>query len=297
VVEVSVGAEAIPPDGSAVATMSVEVARHEGADFAANFPVLVVYPIDAFGASPSTDPASPLPGQPLPSPVAAGADPFAGCTPGVGCTRRFLVTFAWGGADASGVAQDATFDWSVTVRRVDLVRVWSTPAKLSARVTQRYDVAPGSAPASVHLEGDVTPVAQDPSTQVRVAVSTRSTSTDPLARLLPVPAALTYRAQAIPTPAAGANQSAVSIAPQAPADAASPIFRSFEDGQVTVVMNPMATQAVACHVGEACSDLAIDIRPDITAQSATGDLRFHWSLDLTVFSYTEVPVAVTATLR
>jgi hypothetical protein len=191
---------------------------------------------------------------------------------------------------------EASYDWSVRVRRVDLVRVWSAPAELSARVTRRFDVAPGATPTTVHLEGDVSPVARDPATQVRVGLATRTTSTDPLARLLPVPAVLTYRAeQQGPVPSPG-GRSVVSVATQVNGNGGDQEFGSFDGGRISIVMNPAASRAAMCRVGDDCPEVAIDITP-LDGNSAAVGLRFHWSLDVTVYPFADVPVSVSGTLR
>src|SRR5205085_277137 len=103
-------------------------------------------------------------GGPYPSPAANGADPFSGCDPEADCTRRFLVTFAWNGIKDV----DERYDWTLSVRRVDLIGAWSAPAELSASIERRIDIDPGVAPTTVHLEGDAQSVVIVADPQIRV---------------------------------------------------------------------------------------------------------------------------------
>lgn len=287
VVEVRVGAAAIPPDGSAVGVLSVDLLRRAGGGGSGDRPpVVAIYPIDGPGAvSLSHD-------GPLPSPAPPGLDPFVDCEPGAACARRFLVTIAWTGE----AGEEESFDWRLNVRRVDLVRVWSTPAELSASVQRRFDVAPDSEPSTVHLEGDATAVAFDAPPQVQLALTTRTTATEPLALLLPVPGAMTYRAQLLePLPSASGRGPDVPIVitPRVPQSGTRPIHRNLAGVDVGVVASNFATPVAGCNVGEACPELEIRAFIPRGGQDASPPtIRFHWSLDLTVFSFTDVPISL-----
>ncbi len=175
--------------------------------------------------------------------------------------------------------------------------MWSTPADLSARVTRRFDVAPGSKPSTVHLEGDVTPVVSATSTQLAVALATDTTSSDPLSLLLPVPGTITYRARVVAPPAAPINgiHAELSINSRIHQFEAAQMYGSFTGGEVLLTGNPMAAAYDACHVGEACPELTITVIPGSSGQGAPPtSARFHWSLDVAVYSFTDVPVSVSA---
>lgn len=288
-VEITVGAAAIPQDGSPVGALSVDLVRRPGSGGSPDrSPVVQVYPVDGPGA------VAPLPGAPAPSPAPPDLDPFAGCQPGAACTRRFLVTIAWTGDSAEAEA----FDWRLNVRRVDLVRVWTTPAELSASVTRRFDVASGSKPSTVHLEGDASAAAFDAPPQVHLALATRTTATDPDAGLLPVPGVMTYRAHVVePQPATSGNGTRADtvVTSRIANFGTRPIYRSSTGADVSVVANPMAAPTGGCRVGEACPDLTI---ATIVSPGEPGaplpTVRYHWSLDLAVYSFTDVPISLSA---
>ena len=306
VVEVTIGAAAIPAGGGPVAALSVAMAPHGGGSlFGAA--VIEVYPLgetDAGSAAPSPDGASPgtataSPGDaglpsvgPAPSPAPQDMDPFAGCRPGVDCTRRVLVTFASTGSPT----EDVAYDWHVTVRRLDLVNVWTTPAAMSATVTRRLDVAAASKPSVVHLEGDVTPVGTGPSPQVLLMLSTRTTSTDPLAGLLPVPGTMTYRAQASgPQPSAVADQTraSVEISAQDGQGGTMQWNGDLQGAGVTVSGYPMTSASGAgCRIGQSCPAIGASIHPYAPGGQSAPSVSFHWSLDVSVYSYTDVPITV-----
>jgi hypothetical protein len=289
VVEVRVGAAAIPPDGSAVGAISVDLLRRPGSGGSGDRPpVVAIYPLDGPGAVSLSD------GGPLPSPAPPGLDPFAGCEPGAACARRFLVTIAWTGE----AGEDESFDWRLNVRRVDLVRVWSTPAELSAKVQRRFDVAPDLKPSTVYLEGDATAAAFDAPPQVQLALTTSTTATEPLSRLLPVPGFVTYRAQILESPPSasdGGPTVTTWITPRIPQSGTRPIYGNFVGGDVGVVASVFATPVAGCHVGEACPDLEIaTIVSPKDREAPLPTVRFHWSLDLTVYSLTDVSISLSA---
>jgi len=225
------------------------------------------------------------------SPLPDGADPFAGCPAGKACSRRFLVAFAWTGYDP----QDEELDWTATIRRTDLLGVWTTPATLGAKVTRRIDLA-DAAPAIVHAEGDVSPASTDRGPQVQLRLASRTTSDDPIAALLPVPASYTYRAR-LPGPSASPaiDGNGVSITARIPDAGTDPVFGGFQGGSVEV-RSALATRTGACRVGQACPDLDILISSlGRNGQTPPPGTTYHWTLDVAVRSYVDVPVEVTLT--
>ncbi len=87
----------------------------------------------------------------------------------------------------------------------------------------------------------------------------------------------------------------VVVTSQIPNSGTRPIFRSFIGGDVSVVANPMANPTAGCHVGEACPDLTIATIVSPREQGAPlPTVRFHWSLDLTIYSFTDVPISLSA---
>ncbi len=281
-VELTLGAAAVPDDGSRVATIAVDLVRHDGPRGTSGIPPVVqLYPIDGPNAGEPGD-------GPLPTPSAADLDPFAGCLPGAECTRRFLATFAWTGE----TDEDETYEWSVKVRRVDLVRAWSTPADLSATVTRRFDVDPQSESRKVHLEGDVIAAPFDRAPQVQLALTTSTTSSDSLTRLLPVPALLRYRATVISSdPSADDPNLGTVILPTGHFEGdARRIDPNFDGPEQFVVANPMA----GCRLGESCDYLTIEtVAHGVAGSTPRVPINVHWTLDLTVYSYTDVPITLT----
>lgn len=308
VVEVTVGAGAIPRGGGPAALVEVFVDGLPPDDVSISLRGLLVR-LTPLGASPGA--GSPTPGRTLPSaaPLGDGPSPtaqsspsssptpaaFANCTPGEPCTRRFLVTFAYE-AD-KGVPIDVT--WQLNVRRVDVTAVWTEPADLSARVTHRYDVDPAAPPATLHLEGDLAGTTGASPPEARVAVQTASVSADPIAPLLPVPAAMTISAQltgaAAPSQSEGSWDLGVEVH-----ETGSPVWliRSSEDslsGTWQGTGNPMVGPA-GCLIGTTCP--ALSITPNLfwrgSASQPAGIPSVHWSMDLRVYSYSEIPITVTA---
>ena len=273
IVEVRVGSEAIPADGSPLATLSVDLANRPFPS-----PAIAIYPVDEETSGPT--PTSP-----------PGIDPFAGCDPGADCIRRFLVTMAWTGAD-----KDQTFDWQLTVRRVDLVRVWSTPADLSAQVERRFDIAEGSS-STTHREGEVDALDSRALPQFRLSIGTHTTADEPLASLLPVPAVLRYNASIVdPSPAPSADVARVqaTVFLPIPGDPRSAIGIELRDGSKEIIASAMASQSKVCRIAETCPDLEIatSVRGIGASISAPPHVRVRWGLDVTVYSYTEVPISV-----
>jgi hypothetical protein len=268
VLEVRLGADAIPTDGSPVGTLTLEVIRTGSGGSGDRRPIVQLYTLDGDSAL-----------------VEPGVDPFAGCKPGSECIRRFLVSIAAGGDKGA----EETFRWSATVRRVDLVRAWSSPARLSAAVTQRFDIDPDSRRDVAHLEGRETTVTGGTDAQLRLSLATTTTSDDPIAALLPVPATMTYHVSLV-----GVGPQATSdggtfgnISPPGPGNAG--ISFSIGDAGSTIVTNPLT----GCRLGEACPDLTIKTYRGTSGNEPRPPVDFEWSLDVSVYSYVEVPVAMT----
>jgi hypothetical protein len=277
VVEVTVGGAAVEADAS-VAVLSVSAIRRSG-DGYGRPPIISVYPLD--GAQEGAD-------APLPTGLDPGPDPFGGCEPGVDCTRRFLVTLEWAGESA----EDAAYDWLVTVRRVDLVRAWGAPAALSASVTRRFDIAPEArSDQKLHLEGSSFASGRNAQDQVQVLLGATTTATDPVARLLPAPAVMTYRARTLigdpsATPEPQLAYGGISL-PGAPG-----INLSIGPGGIEVVTNPLA----GCRVGGGCGGLGIRTNARLSGpDTSVPDVPFEWSLDITLYSFEEAPLSLFST--
>jgi hypothetical protein len=286
-VEVSVGAAAIPRDGGPIGTLSLDLVRQGDSFGVAGTPPLVrVYPLDGLEGATSSGVQ--------PTPIAPNVDPFAGCVSGASCIRRFLVTIAWTGGNGGAV------DWWLTVRRADLVRVWSSPAELSARILRRFDVSTGTPPSTVHLEGEAAAAPfKAPRPQVDVRLAIRTTATDPIVGLLPIPGAMDYEARVIepgPSPTGRNPSDDTEVRTHIPWQGPKNSFaydRSshFRDGRVAFNVNPF----VGCHFGQDCGDLTI---ATIASFNPTGApqlaVRYHWTLDLVVYSFTDVPIFLQA---
>ncbi len=290
-VEVRVGAAAIPGDGSRVGALSLNVNAPPRSPGTGLRPLVVqVYPIDGPNA------ASPDAHTPPLSPIDADLDPFAGCQPHADCIRHFLVTMAWTGD--TGASEPV--DWSLTVRRADLVHVWSTPADLSARVVRRFDVAPDQKPATVHLEGDATAGAFDAAPQVRVAVETHVTTNDPLALLLPIPGLMKYQAQVttpLPFPTGG-DRLSTEITTQNSDGGRRSLYMPFVDSSIGTTAGVFAAQYTGCRLSgvvEVCPmvELQTRVSPKDTGAPLPA-VAFHWSADVTVYSYVDIPITVSA---
>ena len=284
VVEVRVGPEGIPLDGSALATLSFDLLAQQ--TYPA--PNVAIYPLDGPSA-----PSSPEANASLPPTAKPGADPFTGCQPGATCSRRFLVTIAWTGTKD----EQQEIDWRLTVRRTDLVRVWSTPAELSAQVERRFDVAPDSA-ITIHREGEADAAGPIPPSQVVLPLTTATEATEPLARLLPVPGVLTYRAEIVdPLPPPSANvadvRSTILLPIPVPGTSRSSVSSGFVGSSVDLVASATASQSGVCHVAESCPALQITTSVTHGGQTASTlpTVRFRWSLDITAYSYTDVPIS------
>jgi hypothetical protein len=291
VIEVRIGAEAIPDDQGMVepvpfALLSVDLVRRPGSGSGSNpgRPLVKVFPLD--GAGLVANPDGPLP---TPVDVAREADAFADCEPETDCVRRFLVTFEWTGE----AGEDEAYDWGVRVRRLDLINAWSSPADLSVSVERRFDVDPAREAGSVHLEGEAVGVESIHAAQVRVELAASTTATDPILRLLPAPAVMTYRAQIIgeapdPKPTVlGAKARAEMLVPGSEYGGIASPDAQFEGDSVRVITNPLA----GCPVGDACQDLRIALipqRPGVDAELPV--IRFRWSLDMTLFEFAEAPL-------
>ncbi|HEY8239131.1 MAG TPA: hypothetical protein VIF63_06825 [Candidatus Limnocylindrales bacterium] len=286
VVEVRIGADAITGDGSAVGTMSVDLSSRPGASYDSEHrPIVHVYPLLGFDEPPGTGF--------LPDPADDGVDPFADCEPGVDCVRRFLVTFAWNGVDG----QDALYDWNLRVRRLDLIRAWSTPVELSAAIVRRIDVAPGSASKVVHLGGDeqTTPGGSEPEPQIRVGLEGSTPAEDRLARLLPVPAVMTYRVHVLRNDPAATQDPREFSNVQLPGERiGAHVHLDFFRGEDSVVTNPLA----ACRIGDVCDDMTISIiRVGPLDKDPLPPVTAHWSLDILTYSYVDIPVELSVDRR
>ena len=294
VIEVRVGADAIPDvqdlaEPVPFVLLSIDVTRRPGSDSGSGSggrserrPLVKVFPLD--GPDLVANPDGPLP---TPIDVAREADPFADCEPGADCVRRFLVTFEWAG-DA-GV--DEAYDWGVRVRRLDLVSAWSTPAELSVSVERRFDVDPSREAGRLHLEGETTGVDSSDTPQVRVELATSTAATDPILRLLPAPAVMTYRAEIVheapgPTVLGGKARAIVHL-PGYENGGTALLDARFEGDSMRVVTNPLA----GCPVGDACQDLRISLIPSRSGPDAPlPTIEFSWSLDMTLYEFAEAPL-------
>jgi hypothetical protein len=282
VVEVSVGGDAIDADAR-VAVLTVTLSRRPGAGVAYDErpPIVSVYPLD----DALDDAAAPLPTGLDPEP-----DPFAGCEPGIDCTRRFLVTLEWAGDDAT----NAAYDWSVTVRRIDLMRAWSTPAALEATVTRRFDVATDRpSTQKLHLAGESMASSRSDQDQVQLLLGATTTATDPLARLLPAPAVMTYRARTlVGDPAATPETFPAFAGISFPGPRMRSINVSLGPTGIEIVTNPLA----GCRVGGGCGGLALGTRARLDGPDASvPDVPFEWSLDITLYSFEEAPLTLFST--
>jgi hypothetical protein len=283
VIELRIGAAGIPGDGTQGAVLSVDLERRGGGSDARR-PLIKIYPLNAIGVDPNPD-------GPLPTAAALGDgfDPFGNCDSGDTCTRRYLVTFEWTG-DAGETEE---FDWTATVRRLDVARAWSAPAKLSATIERRFDIDGEPRPTSAHLEGEATTSESGLPAQVQIELAAQTTATDPIFRLLPAPAVMTYRADMLDQ-----DPSATGGGPMVNADVTLPgwegggvtqIHTSSSDGRLAVTANPFA----GCAVGDACPSLTIStvaVRGDFDAPRPT--VRYAWSLDVTLFSFAEAPLTL-----
>ena len=293
VIEVRIGAEAIPDDQGMVeavpfALLSVDLVQRPGSSSGSGSgsnpgrPLVKVFPLD--GAELVANPDGPLP---TPIDVAREADAFADCEPGADCVRRFLVTFEWTGE----TGEDEAYDWGIRVRRLDLVNAWSSPADLSVSVERRFDIDPANEVGRVHLEGEALGVVSSDNPQVRVELATSTTATDPVLRLLPAPAVMTYRAEIIdeePTPTALTGKArAVVHLPGYENGGIALLEAQFQGDSVRAVTNPLA----GCPVGDACQDLRISLIPRRAGVDAElPEIRFRWSLDMTLFEFAEAPL-------
>ena len=282
VVEVGIGAGALPADGSQGAILSIELERqHGGSD--ARPPLVKLYPLDAVGVDPNPD-------GPLPTAAGFGGalDPFTDCDPGGGpCTRRYLVTFEWTG----DTEMDETFEWTATVRRLDVARAWSAPAELSATIERRFDIDREERPTIKHLEGEATTSESGLPAQVQVELATQTTATEPIFRLLPAPAVMTYRANVL-----GGDPSATGGGPRVTTVVTLPgwegggvtqINAGSERGSLAVTTNPLA----GCAVGDACPSLTIStVAERVEYEAPRPTLNYGWRLDITLYSFAEAPL-------
>jgi hypothetical protein len=281
-VEVRIGAEAIPQDGAPIAVMSVELQARPGSGGSyERQPLVHVYPLDELAGQPLTGP--------LPTRLEREVDPFAGCAPGAGCTRRFLVAIEWMGDEG----EEEAYDWSVTLRRLDIAGAWSAPAELAATVERRFEVDPRAEASVLHFEGTSMAVDFDGAPQVQLELGTMTTATDPLARLLPAPAVMTYRTHVLgidPPPSPDVARASANIALPGWEDGARSILRAFGSGATEVITNPLA----ACRVDDACPNLTISTFTYRARDEPLPTVPFEWSLDLTLFAFREAPLTLSS---
>ena len=165
------------------------------------------------------------------------------------------MTFEWTGEEG----EDEAYDWGIRVRRLDLVNAWSSPAEMSVSVERRFDVDPAKEVDRVHLEGEAIGVASSDEHQVQVELATSTTATDPILRLLPAPAVMTYRAQIIheePGPTVLGSKARAEVRVPGYENGGIPLIEGqFQGSSVLVVTNPLA----GCPVGDACQDLRISL--------------------------------------
>ena len=280
VIEVGIGAGAIPVDGSPGAVLAVEIERQRGDSDRS--PLLHVYPLDAIGVDPNPD-------GPLPTAAPEGVDPFSGCDPGEPCRRRYLVTFEW--TDKAG--EDQLIDWTASVRRLDIARAWSAPAELSASVERRFDIDPDAPPSVAHLEGEATTSETGLPAQVQVELAAQTTATELLSRLLPAPAVMTYGATLIGADAIasrGGPRVMTAVALPGQESGVRQILTGFQGSQLEVTTNPLA----GCRVGDACPALTIATTAGSSDSNVSPPtLRYAWRLDVTLYAFAEAPLTLT----
>ena len=287
VIKVRIGAAAVADtvagDPRPFALMSVDLEPRPGSGGTyERRPIVKVFPLD--GADLVANPDGPLP---TPVDVAREANPFGDCEPGADCVRRLLVTFEWTGE----AGEDEAYDFGIRVRRLDLVTAWAAPADLSVSVERRFDVDASQEAGRLHLEGEAVGAAASDAHQVRVELASSTTATDPMLRLLPAPAVMTYRAEIVdgePAPTVlGSRAEAVVFVPGWENGGSPLLDAQFQGDSVRVVTNPFA----GCPVGDACQDLRISLvahRPGLDAEVPT--IRFRWSLDVTLYEFAEAPL-------
>ncbi|HJP88987.1 MAG TPA: hypothetical protein VJ850_08140 [Candidatus Limnocylindrales bacterium] len=277
VVEVGIESAGITGNGQPVGALSVDLVGRSAQTSYDRQPIVRIYPLDGVEAPG---------GGPVPSPAVAGADPFSGCDPGADCTRRFLVTFAWNGIEDA----DERYDWTLSVRRVDLVAAWTSPAELSASIKRRIDIDASVAPTTVHLEGDEQSVDGFADPQIRLGTASDTTATDVLAPLLPVPAVMRYRVVVANEGPNATPRFGDSAIVRFPGDRPSPEFYlTFATNDVAVVANPMA----GCRLGALCGDLEMKFQRQAPADKEPPPaFTAHWTLDVLGYSYVDVPITL-----
>jgi hypothetical protein len=296
VVEVTADASVLADRASPATALTIDVRRaftFDPSDPEAIGAALVAQVI------PLGEPSAGANSAPGPGPTAlpAEADPFAGCPAGAPCTRRFLVALSLAdpGSRSPTAAGHRPFTWQLTLRRVDLLRAWSSPGEMRTRVIRRFDIASGTPPATARLEGDITAVTGAPASTTRLQLATATTSSDPVAAFPPVPAVMTLTAP-LPTSWADPHGTAMEVDKVLPGARLQSDRGWVDGGSVTLLGYPMATPAGVCHVGTACPELRLTIRTGTTTQaSPPPQVAYHWSLEVRVYSYTDVPITVVAT--
>jgi hypothetical protein len=286
-VELTIGEGGIPEDGSPAAALTVD-ARPSTGQYQ-GYPQLLL--LDG--------PAAANPGQTSgsrPPVFQSGGDPFVGCQPASPCTRHVMVSLGSNSADVD-------IPWSLTLARADVVDAWSSPAELSAVVTRSWDVDTSVRPSTVHFEGDVRITDPHQGQQVAVQLATGTTSRDPYAAFLPVPGSLTARAttnDVAPAPT-GDWQGYLGVTTYVPSDitggtgAQAQGQAGVQGGSAMVQMNPMLGQSASCLVGERCPLVVVAISSNNYPNPSAYLGTYHWTLDVQVYSYAEVPIQLSGT--
>jgi hypothetical protein len=287
VVEVTVGAGAIPSDASAAASVEVVLnGTSLGQSRGPSGLAVNLVPLSEAGGGEQAPPTEP----------ASLRKVIAGCVPGVPCTRQYVVSFQ------APPDRNDPYTWQLAVRRLDIAGAWARPARLSAKVVRQLEIDTGRAPATAHLEGDA-PIAPNggSSPAKLVDVATATTSTDPVARLLPAPLVLdaSIRLEGVMPAPSGSSPNASAGIWSARASIGVSNGRS-----ISYVGSPMATGEWelqdaplvpvpdVCFVGSACPRLSLSI--DVSGRGTPAPTSAHWTLDVHVYSYKNVPITVIA---
>ena len=277
--ELTIGAAGIQADGAPAAALTLNGQQSDGRYGG--------YPQALLLDGPADDPTRPPSRPPLLQP---GGDPFVGCPIGEPCTRHVLVTFL-------ATADPASFQWSATLARADVVNAWTAPADLSAVIRKAWDVDATATPSLVHLEGDLT-ISGGPWPQAGVELQTRTTSDDPYAPFLPVPGWLKVgvTSNAAPTPS-GEATAFVQVTARQPGQAGGgsagqmPVW----GGHAEIEFNPMGSGTATCQVGERCPLVVIGVSGNLGPAASASDGTYHWTMDAEVYPYADVPIDLSGT--
>ncbi|MFN8630506.1 MAG: hypothetical protein U0838_09375 [Chloroflexota bacterium] len=276
VVDVTVGADAIPADGSSPVAIELLV----------NGAPTTGYPANGFVQTlDSPDGTSPPKGG---GPAAA----FTGCAPSAACTRRFLVTFQ--------STVDVTLSWALSVRRLDVGGALAHPADLAAEVSRRFDIDASRQPSTAHLEAVAALAGANVATAQHATLTIRTTSTDPVAGLLPVPLVMDFTMRAdvgspSPRPSDGWRLNAGLRVDNSNVGG---LYGSGSSSTEIIARDiPGPRWQTACGVGVVCHSIEVTagLSWNSQATSALAPETAHWTLDARVYSYTDVPMAITAT--